>query len=227
MPLDYKWMEAGLYRTTPPVRRSFRTGLIGLAAIGASPLAGQDNTAAADAPPNEPASPPPSELTFDLNASMPRENSSLLRLTECQDRNDAGTISGEIVVCRKVGSADAAMTGTREQTQRRFAQETMLRGAPRAPDFIIDCHEQGYPFGCVAFGKAPQPAYVVDFGALPMAPAGSDADRMARGLRPMSQGGELPENEECARSCDQRPGAVQNKETVDRCGNPFTRCAEP
>lgn len=189
-------MEAGLYRTTVPVCRSFRTGLIGLAAIGASPLAGQDNTAAADAPPNEPASPPPSELTFNLNVPVPRGNSSLLRLKDCQDRFDAGTISGEIVVCRQVGSDDTAMTGTREQTQRRYAQETMLRGAPRAPDFIIDCHEQGYPFGCVAFGKAPPPAYVVDFGALPLAPAGSDADRMARGLPPLDQAGGLPENEE-------------------------------
>lgn len=189
-------MEAGLYRTTAPVCRSFRTGLIGLAAIGASPLAGQDNTATAGAPPTEPAPPPPSELTFNLNVSVPHDNSSLLRLKECQDRIDAGTISGEIVVCRKVGGEDTGMTGTREETRRRYAQETMLRGAPRAPDFIIDCHEQGYPFGCVAFGKAPSPAYVVDFGALPMAPAGSDADRMARGLPPLGQGGELPENEE-------------------------------
>lgn len=189
-------MEAGLYRTTALACQSFRTGLIGLAAIVASPLAGQDNTAAASSPPNDPAAPPPSELTFNLNVSVPRDGSSLLRLKECQDRNDAGTISGEIVVCREVDSDDTAMTGTREQTRRRYAQETMLRGASRAPDFIIDCHEQGYPFGCVAFGKAPPPAYVVDFGALPMAPAGSDADRMARGLPPLGQGGELPENEE-------------------------------
>jgi hypothetical protein len=71
----------------------------------------------------------------------------------------------------------------------------MLKGAPRAPEaFGIPNH--GNPIG---FGKAPPPAYIVDFQALPTAPAGSDADRIARGLAPLGKDGELSEEEEKAR----------------------------
>ena len=185
-----------MFRTAEPARRCLRTGLITLTAIGAPPLAGQDNPPVADAPATGKMSTPQAEPIFDLTVSTPREGPIQLKLEKCQDPDDAGTISGEIVVCREVAKDDAAMTGTRAETRKRYAQETMLRGAPRAPDFIIDCHELGNPFGCVAFGKVPPPAYVVDFGALPLAPAGSDADRMARGLPPLDQEGELADNEE-------------------------------
>jgi hypothetical protein len=42
-------------------------------------------------------------------------------------------------------------------------------------------------------------AITVDFAALPKAPAGSDADRMARGLPPIGEERELTEEEERAR----------------------------
>lgn len=182
-------MEAGLYNTIAPIRRSVRVGLITLTAIGASPLSAQDDTAATNATATEPKSAPPSEPRFNLMVSVPRDHSNQVELQECRDQNDAATISGEIMVCGEVGGEETGLTGPRQETQKRYAQETMLRGAPRAPDFIIDCKEQGNPFGCITFGK-PQPvADMVDFDALPMAPAGSDADRMARGLPPLGQGG--------------------------------------
>lgn len=181
-------MESGLYSFAAPTRRSFRFGLITLMAIGASPLSAQDGTPATNAPTSVPTSTPPAEPRVNLTVSVPRNNPNQVQLQECRDKTDAGTITGEIVVCGKAGSEDNGLTDTREEAQKRYAQETMLRGAPRAPDFIIDCQEQGYPFGCVAFGQVPSPAHVVDFGALPMAPAGSDADRIARGLPPLGRG---------------------------------------
>lgn len=51
-------------------------------------------------------------------------------------------------------------------------------GAPRAPNVsaLADCSK-----GCIGFGKVPPPMYYFDIKALPAAPAGSDADRIARG----------------------------------------------
>lgn len=51
-------------------------------------------------------------------------------------------------------------------------------GAPRAPNVsgLRDCSR-----GCIGIGSAPAPMYFFDIKALPEAPAGSDADRIARG----------------------------------------------
>ena len=44
-------------------------------------------------------------------------------------------------------------------------------------------------------GKVPPPALIIDVEALPDAPAGSDADRIARGLPPLGQDENLTEEE--------------------------------
>jgi hypothetical protein len=100
------------------------------------------------------------------------------------------------VVCRNVGDdGKNNLSESREAAQRRYAQETMLKGGPRAPEaFGIPDNGKG-----IGFGKAPPPAYIVDFQTLPTAPAGSDADRIARGLAPLGKDGELSEEEEKAR----------------------------
>lgn len=178
-------MESGLDSSAAPMRRGFRTSLIILTMIAAPRLSAQDDAASPVAPAAVTTAMAPAEPQFNLSATIAREKSDQVRLHNCRAETDAGTISGEIVVCREVGSEDTELSGDREETRKRYALETMLKGAPRAPDFIIDCHEQGYPFGCVAFGKVPPPAYSVDFDALPIAPAGSEADRIARGLSPV------------------------------------------
>jgi hypothetical protein len=98
-------------------------------------------------------------------------------------------------VCREVGTDNSALTGNRAVTQKRYAQETANKGKPAAPDlFGIPDNGKG-----IGFGKAPPPAITVDFAALPKAPAGSDADRIARGLAPLGQEEELSEEQERAR----------------------------
>lgn len=200
MPLALKRMETGLSSNAMPLLPGFRSGMAVLAAIIALPLAAQDDSGATPPPPTAPtppaAEPPP---RVNLMVTVPRGEVNQAQLQQCRDNADAGTISGEIVVCREVGSDGDAATGTREETRKRYAQETMLKGAPRAPDFIADCKDQGNPFGCIGMGKVPPPAYMVDFSALPTAPAGSDADRIARGLPPLDKEGELTEEEERAR----------------------------
>ena len=49
-------------------------------------------------------------------------------------------------------------------------------GIPRAPQF-----DRGYCKECPHFGRVPPPVYYVDIKALPAAPAGSDADKIAKG----------------------------------------------
>ncbi len=128
--------------------------------------------------------------------TVPRGEVNQAQLQECRDDADAGTISGEIVVCRETGNnGENPLTGDRAATQKRYAQETMLKGAPRAPEaFGIPDNGKG-----IGFGKPPPVAITVDFDALPTAPAGSDADRMARGLPPLGEDRELTEEEERAR----------------------------
>ena len=104
-------------------------------------------------------------------------------LEDCSAEQEAASISGEIIVCRR--RQDGGGFGyDKERAERRYAEETMDKGNPRTPDFILDCQDQGWPVGCVRFGKVPPPALIIDVEALPEAPPGSDADRIGRGLTP-------------------------------------------
>jgi hypothetical protein len=196
-------METGLSSNATPVGPRFRFGLTAFAAIVAAPLAAQDDRAATNAASAEPtpaptpaAEGPPAPPRVNLMVTVPRGEVNQAQLQECRDDADAGTISGEIVVCRETGNnGESPLTGDRDATQKRYAQETMLKGAPRAPEaFGIPDNGKG-----IGFGKPPPVAITVDFDALPSAPAGSDADRMARGLPPLGEERELTEEEERAR----------------------------
>lgn len=160
--------------------------------ISAAPVAAQDDSSAT-APAAAPAPQQPPRVN--LMVTVPRNEPSQADLRECRDDEEAAAINGEIVVCRVVGNDGTGLTGNRAETQKRYAQETMLKGAPRAPEaFGIPDNGKG-----IGFGGVPPPAYIVDFEVLPPAPAGSDADRIARGLPPLNEERELTEEEEKAR----------------------------
>ena len=203
----HRLMETGLSSNAAPAMSGFRTILSAVTLMIGVPVAAQDDTGVtpppAETPPAEPAeqpAPPPPPPRVNLMVTVPRGEINQAQAQECEDRADAGAISGEIVVCRQVGDDGSnSLSSSRAEAQKRYAQETMLKGGTRAPDFIADCNDQGNPFGCVGFGKAPPAAYMVDFDALPKAPAGSDADRIARGLPPLNEERELTEEEEKAR----------------------------
>ena len=164
-------------------------------AVTHQPLAAQDDSSATGTPPA--ATPPPSPRPPRINmmVTVPRNEPSEADQRECTEAEEAAAINGEIVVCRVVGNDGTGLTGTRAETQKRYAQETMNKGRPAAPDmFGIPDNGKG-----IGFGKPPPVAITVDFDALPTAPAGSDADRIARGLPPLDQDRELTEEEERAR----------------------------
>jgi hypothetical protein len=186
-------METGLSSNATPVLPCFPVALAALAAVIAVPAAAQDASSVSATPAAEQAPAPRPRLN--LMVTVPRGEVNQAELQQCRDNADAGTVSGEIVVCREGGSDGTGLTGSRADSQKRYAQETMLNGAPRAPEaFGIANHGNG-----IGFGKAPPPALMVDVAALPKAPAGSDADRIARGLPPLGHDGDLSEEQEKAR----------------------------
>jgi hypothetical protein len=179
--------------------------------VVAAPLAAQDDggvtppdgdgaaeTNAAETPAPPAPEPAPRRMILDLSVTVPRDESDRLLEKDCEDANEAGRVANEIVVCRELGEATDG-SWNKEDFEKRYAERTAFKNAPRTPDFIADCKDQGMPFGCVALGGAPPPAYIVDFDALPDTPEGSDADRIARGLPPLGQDRELTEEEEKAR----------------------------
>ncbi len=184
-----------------PVVSGFRFTLSALALLAAVPVAAQDDSSATTGTASPlPVDPPatlevPPRPTINLMVTVPRGEVNQAQVQECVDRADAGTISGEIVVCREVGSDNSALTGDRAASQKRYAEETAFKGAPPPPDlFGIPDNGKG-----IGFGGVPPPAVFIDVEALPKAPAGSDADRVARGLPPLDQDVELSEEEEKAR----------------------------
>ncbi|MFN3863223.1 MAG: hypothetical protein ACK4RT_02970 [Erythrobacter sp.] len=178
-----------------PAVSGFRIALSAMALLLALPVAAQDDTSATP-PANPPATPEvPPRPRINVLVTVPRGEVNQAQARECVDRADASTISGEIVVCREVAVDNSALTGDRAASQKRYAEQTAFKGAPPPPDlFGIPDNGKG-----IGFGSVPPPALFIDVEALPKAPAGSDADRIARGLPPLNQDAELSEEEEKAR----------------------------
>ena len=197
-------METGLSSKGTLVLPGFRLCLTVCAALVVSPLAAQDDSRETPPPAEEaPADPAAAAAAaprgvpprVNLTVSVPRDEASAADLRECRDDEEAAAINGEIVVCRVRGNDGTGLTGTRAESQKRYAQETAFKGAPAAPDlFGIPDNGKG-----IGFGKPPPVAITVDFNALPKAPVGSDADRIAQGLPPLGQNEELSEEQERAR----------------------------
>ena len=108
---------------------------------------------------------------------------------DCEEDQDAATVTGEIIVCRQ-RSEDENRLYDKEGAERRHAQRTQ---GPQPVDVAGEGIFRGPPTvsGMCFIPPCPKdPVYMVDFDALPETPAGSDADRIARGLAPRgNQGG--------------------------------------
>ena len=108
---------------------------------------------------------------------------------DCSAEEQAATISGEIIVCRRKADDAKYRTTSREDAENRFAQETMNKGNPQTPDVAGPGIFRGPATvgGICGIGLnkcPPPPAYMIDFSTLPEAPPGSDADRIAKGEVP-------------------------------------------
>lgn len=107
---------------------------------------------------------------------------SRLSVETVQDRCRSARKTDEIVVCVDRGE-DLRVPSTAESDPSSLAARRALNnGVPRAPQLDRgSC--KGQP-GCIIGGWAPPPIYVIDPAALPEAPEGSDADKIAKGEMP-------------------------------------------
>ncbi|MEL6529101.1 MAG: hypothetical protein AAFQ27_04015 [Pseudomonadota bacterium] len=170
-----------------------------------APLGAQDDTsvtppAETEATEEETAA-EPAERPAPINIliTVPRGEVNEAQFQRCEDNADAATISGEIVVCRRRGeNGENYFSGSRSEAQKRYARETAFQGDPQAPDVAGGGIFRGpatISGQCLIPPCPPPPALLIDVEALPEAPAGSDADRIARGLPPLGQDENLTEEE--------------------------------
>lgn len=130
---------------------------------------------------------PPERIDLTITQPSPRAEE-LQR--QCEEKQQAASITGEIVVCARTGEDDAESAGwDKEEWENRYAAETrgrdpvdacgpncgIFKGAPTVGSLCIPGLQK-----C-----PPPPALIIDVSALPQAPPGSDADRIARGLPPL------------------------------------------
>ena len=130
----------------------------------------------------------------DLLVAIPDGPVDKRRIEQCEEEQDASTISGTIVVCREIVEDNSNYySGSRDSARDRYARETQYAGAIPTPD-VAGEGITGHPAlmgtgvtitGCIIPPCPPPPALIIDVEALPEAPAGSDADRIARGLQPI------------------------------------------
>ncbi|MFZ5745433.1 MAG: hypothetical protein ACOY7T_13240 [Pseudomonadota bacterium] len=106
---------------------------------------------------------------------------SRLSVETVQDRCRSARKAGEIVVCVDRGEDLRVPTTAETDPDSLAARRALNNGVPRAPAFSRSC--KGQP-GCITGGWAPPPIYVIDPAALPEAPEGSDADKIAKGELP-------------------------------------------
>ncbi|MBD2843372.1 hypothetical protein [Erythrobacter rubeus] len=164
-------------------------GLTGLNAAGA--LAQED-----DEPENEARD----TVRIDILAPPPEARPpSEADIRECEEDVDAATVTGEIIVCRQIGDDPGNYySGSRAEAQRRYAEETAFAGDILAPDVAGAGIFRGAPTvgGLCLIPSCPKdPALIIDVEALPDAPEGSDADRIARGLPPLEDADGLNEDD--------------------------------
>lgn len=119
---------------------------------------------------------------IDLARPRPKAEPTVDR--ECQRRQDAAIITGEIIVCgeREGNGGDAPYD--REAARDRYATRTRNAGSLPTPDVAGAGIFRGKPTFAL---PPPTPALIIDVTALPEAPPGSDADRIARGLEPLGE----------------------------------------
>lgn len=140
-----------------------------------------------------PSEPDEGGLVIDILAAVEPEMSpgEEIAYEACIAEQDAARLRGEIIVCRRRSEDGAAYSGfDKEEWERDYARRTQGVKTPNvagAGGTIIMPGEGSLITVTVSakFGDPPEKALIIDVGALPEAPAGSDADRIARGLAPL------------------------------------------
>ena len=181
-----------------PISALLATSLLGSAAVAQERVRvpidlGEEQGAAGKEP-----------LVIDILVPVPQpEAPTAAEIKACEEARDAARVSQEIIVCGELGDDPSQwFSGGREAWERKYAEKTAFDGEVRAPDVAGAGIFRGPASvsGLCFIPPCPQPpALIIDVEALPDAPAGSDADRIARGLAPLEQDDEEAEAERARR----------------------------
>ena len=149
---------------------------------------------AQETPAQETLAPEPDEgtLVIDILAKPEPSPGERLAYEACEAEQDAARLRGEIIVCRQLEDGEEVSGFNKEKWERDYAQRTQgtktpdVEGAGGSPLYrslgsMVMVNVK------VKVGDPPPPALIIDVEALPEAPPGSDADRIARGLPPAEE----------------------------------------
>jgi len=127
---------------------------------------------------------------IDLTITVPDSESDRALERDCEEEADAERIANVIVVCRRRGEASDG-SWNKDEWERDYARRTQGPSTPGVAGGGIFRGEPTVSGLCVIPPCPSDPAIIIDVEALPEAPPGSDADRIARGLPPLERSGEL------------------------------------
>lgn len=162
-----------------------------------------------DLGPDAPTSGEPPQQIDILVPPQTSEAADAVELKQCADDTERGVVSGEIVVCRELPADTSQLySGSREAWLKDYAERTQNAGTIPTPDVAGEGIFRGPPTvsGLCFIPPCPkEAALIVDVEAIPPPPAGSDAERVAKGLAPV-QGDDAPLSDEDRRRVEAELG---------------------
>jgi hypothetical protein len=167
-----------------------------------------------DLGPDAPRNAPPQEI--DILAPPPApEAAEAADLKECDDLTERGVVSGEIVVCRELPAGNAQLySGSRAERRRAYAERTQNAGTIPPPDVAGPGIFRGPPTfsGMCFIPPCPKdPALMIDVEAIATPPAGSGAEQVAQGLKPL-EADDAPLDPEARRRVEAELGLPKDPE---------------
>lgn len=158
-----------------------------------------------DLGPDAPVAEPPQQIDI-LAAPQVSEAADAVELKQCADDTERGVVQGEIVVCRELPADTSQLySGSREAWLKDYAERTK---GPSTPDVAGPGIFRGPATvsGLCFIPPCPKDAaLIIDVAAIPPPPAGSDAERVAKGLKPV-EGDDAPLDEDARRRVEAELG---------------------
>ena len=161
-----------------------------------------------DLGPDVPMAEPPQQIDI-LAPPQTSDAADAIEQKECADQTERGVVQGEIVVCREVPADTSQIySGSHEAWLKDYAARTQNAGTLPPPDVAGPGIFRGPATvsGLCFIPPCPKdPAVIVDVAAIPAAPEGSDAERVAKGLAPV-EGDDAPLSDDSRRRVEAELG---------------------
>lgn len=151
---------------------------------------------------------PPQQIDI-LAPPQVSEAADAVELKQCAEDTERGVVSGEIVVCRELPADTSQLySGSHEAWLKDYAERTQNAGTIPPPDVAGPGIFRGPASisGLCFIPPCPKdPALIVDVTAIPPPPAGSDAERVAKGFAPV-EGDDAPLDKDARRRVEAELG---------------------